>query len=213
MNQTTRDELDEQLLQLATIAQQHQPLTQERKVALTKLVNTIVNSGKLCHPQSRLFPGNLYEDIYNEALQELLLYICQNIHKYNPNRASVLTWVNFLLERRFFSEAIPKILNKQGITQMPDQDNIASPSEPKYLTEIVKECIELDPDNLFKRKYIENYPQANFQTLALQRISGKSWKAIATELEIKISTVSSFYYRCVNEFASKLKEYCSNEIN
>lgn len=213
MNQTIRDELDEQLLELATTAQQHQPLTQARKVALTKLVNTIVNSGKLCHPQSRLFPTNLYEDIYNEALQELLLYICQNIHKYNPSRGSVLTWVNFLLERRFFLEAIPKILNKQGITQIPDRDNIAAPSEPKGLTEIVRECIESDPDNIFKRKHIENYPQANFQTLALQRISGKSWKEISAGFEIKIPTVSSFYYRCINEFSSKLKEYCLNEIN
>lgn len=205
--------MQEQLLQLATIVKQYPPLTQARKLALTKLINTIVCSGKLCHPQSGQFPANLYEEIYNEALQELLLYICQNIHKYDATRASVMTWVNFLLERRFFPEAIPKILNRQSITQLPDQDILASVEETISLIEVVRECIELDPDNIFKKKHIENYPQANFQTLALRRISGKSWKDISAEFEIKLQTVSSFYYRCVTEFAPRLKEYCSNDIN
>jgi hypothetical protein len=218
MSRTARDELDEKLLKLATTAQQYPPLTQTRKLALTKLVNAIVCSGKLCHPQSGHYPASLYQDIYNEALQELLLYICQNIHKYDATRASVITWVNFLLERRFFPEAIakilnPKIPNQQSITQFPDLDILASKEEPINLTEIVKDCIESDPDNIFKKKHIENCPRANFQTLALRRISGKSWKDISAEFDIKLQTVSSFYYRCVSEFSPKLKEYCSNDIN
>jgi hypothetical protein len=214
MSHSAKDEqMQEQLLQLATTVQMYPALTQARKLALTKLINTIVCSGKLCHPQSGQYPASLYEEIYNEALQELLLYICQNIHKYDATRASVITWVNFLLERRFFPEAIPKILNRQGITQLPDQDILASQEKTISLTELVRECIELDPENLFKKRHIENYPQANFQKLALRRISGKSWKEISAEFEIKLQTVSSFYYRCVTEFAPKLKEYCSNDIN
>ncbi len=214
MSHPAKDEqMQEQLLQLATTVQQYPPLTQARKLALTKLINTIVCSGKLCHPQSGQFPASLYEEIYNEALQELLLYICQNIHKYDATRASVITWVNFLLERRFFPEAIPKILNRQGITQLPDQDILASPEETLSLTEIVREFIVSDPDNVFKKKHIENCPQANFQTLALRRLSGKSWKEISAEFEIKLQTVSGFYYRCVTEFAPRLKKYCGSDIN
>ncbi|RUT10226.1 hypothetical protein DSM106972_007210 [Dulcicalothrix desertica PCC 7102] len=214
MSHSAKDEqMQKQLLQLATTVQMYPALTQARKLALTKLINTIVCSGKLCHPQSGQYPASLYEEIYNEALQELLLYICQNIHKYDATRASVITWVNFLLERRFFPEAIPKILNRQGITQLPDQDILASQEKTISLTELVRECIELDPENLFKKKHIENFPQANFQQLALRRISGKSWKEISAEFEIKLQTVSSFYYRCVTEFAPKLKEYCSDDIN
>lgn len=209
MNKTVKDELDEQLKQLAISAQQHPQLTQGRQLALTQLVQAILKSGRLCRPQRDKFLYR-YEEIYEEARQELLFYICQHIDKYNPERGGVMTWCNVLLEQRFFKEAIPKVLGKQSIQKMTlsDLDNLAPLEEPPVLTEIVKECIESDPDNLFKKDHIENYPAANFQALASRRILGKSWKEISAEFDIKIPTVSGFYYRCLNKFSSKLKEYC-----
>ena len=205
------NELDEQLKQLAILAQQHPPLTQGRQLALRKLVNGIVQSGRLCRPQRGQFSGS-YEDIYDEAVQELLLYICQNVEKYNPERGSVMAWVNVLLERRFFKEAIPKILDQQGLQKMTlsDLDNFLPHEETESLTEILKECVESDPENLFKKEYLQNYPAANFQALLQRRILGKSWKEISVEFDINIKTISSFFYRCVNKFSSKLKEYCIN---
>ncbi len=209
MDKVQNNELDEQLKQLAISAQQHPPLAQGRQLALRKLLNGIVRSGRLCHPQWGQFSGS-YEDIYDEAVQELLLYICQNIEKYDPERGSVMAWVNVLLERRFFKEAIPKILGKPNLQKMTlsDLDNLAPPEETESLTEILKECIELDPDNLFKKEYLQNYPAANFQALLQRRILGKSWKEISAEFDINIKTLSSFYYRCVNKFSSRLREYC-----
>lgn len=200
--------LDEQLKQLAISAQQYPPVTQSRQLALTKLVNGIMQSGRLCQPQRGQFLG-VYQDIYNEALQELLLYICQNIDKYDPQRGDLMAWVNVLLERRFFKEAIPKILDKQGIKKMTlsDLDNFVSPQKTKPLIEIFRECIESDSENLFRKEHIENQPRANFQAFAHRRILGKSWKEISAEFNIKVSTVSSFYYRCLNKFSEKLKEY------
>ncbi len=211
MDKVQNNELDEQLKQLAISAQQHPPLTQGRQLALRKLVNGIVQSGRLCRPQRGQFSGS-YEDIYDEAVQELLLYICQNVEKYNPERGSVMAWVNVLLERRFFKEAIPKILDQQGLQKMTlsDLDNLLPPEETESLTEILKECVELDPENLFKKEYLQNYPAANFQALLQRRILGKSWKEISAEFDINIKTISSFFYRCVNKFSSKLKEYCIN---
>jgi DNA-directed RNA polymerase specialized sigma24 family protein len=202
MDKVQNNELDEQLKQLAISAQQHPPLTQGRQLALRKLVNGIVQSGRLCRPQRGQFSGS-YEDIYDEAVQELLLYICQNIEKYDPERGSVMAWVNVLLERRFFKEAIPKILGKPNLQKMTlsDLDNLAPPEETESLTEILKECIELDPDNLFKKEHLQNYPAANFQALLQRRFSGKSWKEISAEFDINIKTISSFYYRCVNKFS------------
>jgi DNA-directed RNA polymerase specialized sigma24 family protein len=170
-----------------------------------------VQSGRLCRPQRGQFSGS-YEDIYDEAVQELLLYICQNVEKYNPERGTVMAWVNVLLERRFFKEAIPKILDQQGLQKMTlsDLDNLLPPEETESLTEILKECVESDPENLFKKEYLQNYPAANFQALLQRRILGKSWKEIAVEFDINIKTISSFFYRCVNKFSSKLKEYCIN---
>ena len=211
MNNTEFNELNDQLKQLALVAQQHPPLTRKRQLAIAELVQAILKSGRLCRPHRGQFLHH-YGEIHEEALQELLFYICQHIDRYNPERGTVMAWCNVLLERRFFKEAIPKILDKQGIKKitLSDLNELALPEEPPVLSEIVRECIELDPENLFKKEHIEKYPEANFQTLALRRILGKSWKEIAAEFNIKIPTLSSFYYRCLNKFSKKLKEYCTN---
>ena len=211
MDRTNLDRLDEQLKQLAISAQQHLPLTQGRQLALRQMVNGILQSGRLCRPQRGQFSG-VYEEIYDEALQELLLYICQKIDKYNPERGSVMAWVNVLFERRFFKEAILKILDKQELQRIniPDLDEIDPPESTPSLTEIIKQCIELDAENLFKNEHIENHPQANFQALVRRRLLGQSWKEISAEFEIKLSTVSRFYDRCLNKYSAKLKEYCTN---
>jgi len=209
MDKVQNNELDEQLKLLAISAQQHPPLTQGRQLAVRKLVNGIVQSGRLCRPQRGQFSGS-YEDIYDEAVQELLLYICQNIEKYDPERGSVMAWVNVLLERRFFKEAIPKILGKPNLQKMTlsDLDNLAPSEETESLTEILKECIELDSENILKKEHLQNYPTANFQVLLQRRFSGKSWKEISAEFDINIKTLSSFYYRCVNKLSLRLREYC-----
>lgn len=209
MDKAKNHELDDRLKELAIQAQQHSPMTQGRQLALRKLVNGIVQSGRISRPQQGQFFKN-YEDIYDEAVQELLLYICQNIEKYDPERGSVMAWVNVLLERRFFKEAIPKIIGKQNIQKMTlsDLDNLPSPEMTQSLTEILQECIESDPDNLLKKEYLQNYPAANFQALLQRRILGKSWQEIAVEFNINIKTVSSFYYRSVNKLSAKLRECC-----
>lgn len=210
MNRIRSDELDEHLQKLAISAQQHPPLTQARQVALNKLVNGILQSGRLCRPQRGQFSG-VYDDIYNEAVQELLLFVCQNISRYNPERGAVMTWVNMLLERRYFREAIPRILDQPNLekTTLPDLENVAIPAKEPTLTEIIAVGINDDPDNLVKSAHIRNHPEVTFQILALKRLADLSWKDISTEFDISIQTLSSFYYRCLDKFSSKLKEYCA----
>ncbi|BDA68819.1 hypothetical protein RIVM261_017670 [Rivularia sp. IAM M-261] len=212
MDNTRSKELDLELLKLALLAQQQPVKTIKRQLVLTRLVNEIKLSGRLCHPQRNQFSARLYEEIYNEALQELWLYICQNIHKYEPERASVIVWVNVLLERRFFREAIPKVLGKASVERMnlSELENTPYLEEPPALTEVLREYIENDPENLFKKEHIEKYPSATFQALAQRRFKGKSWKEIAAEFEVKIPTASSFYYRCIDKFQSKIREHCVN---
>ncbi len=156
----------------------------------------------------------IYDDIYDEAVQDLLLYVCQNIDKYDPERASVMAWVNMLLDRRFFREAIPKVLGKQDTQRMTlfDLDKLAPPENTRTLTDVLQEYIELDPENLFKQEHIVDRPTANFQALLTRRVAGKSWKEIAAEFSLKIPTVSSFYYRCLTKFSPKLKEYCIDHV-
>ncbi len=92
---------DKQLQELVVQVQQ-QPLgTTARRIALSRLIDGIYRSHQLCHPYKGQFQG-VYEQIYQEALQDLFLYICRNIDKYNQKRGLFMTWVNMLLSQRFF---------------------------------------------------------------------------------------------------------------
>ena len=107
MNQMGREELDSLLDGLAFIAQQHPPLTSKRQLVLGQLVQAILRSGRLCHPYRGQFLHR-YEEIYEEARQDLLFYVCHNIDKYNPERGGVMAWCNVLLERRFLEKLFQK---------------------------------------------------------------------------------------------------------
>lgn len=212
MNQTELDEFNQQLGQLALSAQQHPPLSPERQSALRSLVQAILRSGRLCRPQQGKFSG-FYQDIYDEALQELMLFICQHIERYNSERGTVMAWVNMLLERRFFREAIPKVLGRQDVQRvtLSDLDNLTAPEPQETLTEKLKACVDQDPEDILKAEYIKDHPAATFQVLLQRRILGKSWKEISAEFDLKIPTVSSFYYRCLTKFSTRLKEYCTHD--
>ncbi|OKH30841.1 hypothetical protein NIES2119_30165 [[Phormidium ambiguum] IAM M-71] len=213
MYQVQDKELDDRLRQFAIQAQKHPPMTVGRQQALMRLVQGILQSGRLCRPYRGQFEG-IYEDIYEEAKQEMLLYICQKIESYNPEKSPVMRWVNFLLEKRFFPEAIPKVMNdKNSKNSLDDLDKLMDSEEGSHLSEILKECIESDPEDLFKNEYIENHPEANFQTVALKLLAGKTWKEISEELNVKIPTLSSFYRRSLKKFAAKLREYCREHGN
>ncbi|MBD1867994.1 sigma-70 family RNA polymerase sigma factor [Oculatella sp. FACHB-28] len=212
MNQTELDEFNQQLGQLALSAQQHPPLSPERQSALRSLVQAILRSGRLCRPQQGKFSG-FYQDIYDEALQELMLFICQHVERYNPERGTVMAWVNMLLDRRFFREAIPKVLGRQDVQRvtLSDLDNLTAPEPQETLTEKLKACVDQDPEDILKAEYIKDHPAATFQVLLQRRILGKSWKEISAEFDLKIPTVSSFYYRCLTKFSTRLKEYCTHD--
>lgn len=209
MQVATRNQLDEQLKELAKEAQRHPQKTKERRIALTQLVNAIWQSGRLCHPNSGQFQS-VYEDIYDEAVQNLFFYICQNdnIRKYNSERASVIVWVNMLLTRRFFPEAIPKIIGKVNEIYLETSDlERIKLSEPISLFEQVRQCLEDDPEGLFRSEHIKAHPEANFQAIAKRRYSGVTWKEISAEWGIELKSLNTFYHRCLKKFAPKFKEY------
>lgn len=205
----SEDELNHQLKTLAIKAQQHPQETKERRIALTQLVTAIWQSRRLCHPYKGQFQ-RAYEDIYDEAVQTLFFYICQkdNIKNYAPERASVMAWVNMLLTRRFFPEAIPRIIGKGNETHLDSAqlENLEL-SEPLSLSEQVRQCIEDDPEGIFKTEHIRGHPEANFHAIAMRRYSGVLWKEISAEWGIEIKTLNTFYQRCLKNFAPKFQEY------
>ncbi len=212
-----KNELDEHLKQLSKEAQQFSPYSRERQIALNKLLSLIIKSGKIISPYSGQLKG-LHEDVYAEALQNLFIYICTRIEDYNPDRGEVLTWVNFLFKNRFLREAYMSTTTANKTRKKIETISINSLDcelvDTKYqsnnsLFDEVVEYVKNDPENIFRKTYLANHPDVNFQVLAIKKIDGASWKELAEEYKIQIATLSSFYQRCLKKFAPKFKEYCS----
>lgn len=202
---------DAQLKKLALEAQQHPPDTELRQYALRELVQAIWLSKKLCRPHLGRFHPDFYELIYDEAVNKTLTYVCQNIDKYDPERGKdkrFMTWVNFRLDKLVIES--PYELSHpqtQPFFSLADLENIPQPESCNPLPDELKDCLENDRDNVFKRQHIRNHPEANFQVIALATLAGKSWETISEELGIRVPTLSSFFRRCCQKFAAKLEQY------
>lgn len=211
---------EQQLQELALQAQKHPLGTTARRITLSKLIDGIYRSGKLCHPYRGQFQG-VYEQIYQEAVQDLFLYICKNLDKYDPERASFMIWVNMLLSQRFFKEAIPKIIGKAHeikvessvLENLEDLAFNDSESEDNYISAFkkIRRHIEIDSTGIFRQAHIKKYPKANFQEIAVKRWSGISWKDISEELNIPVATLSNFYQRTLEKFRYEFRDLCGVE--
>ncbi|USR90403.1 sigma-70 family RNA polymerase sigma factor [Phormidium yuhuli AB48] len=201
---------DEQLNQLALDAQHTPPGSPARQVALTQLINGLINSGRLSYPPGPGLSPDRYQDYRSEALQNLFYYICQSIDKYDSERAPVMRWVNVLLERRFFKDvSYRRISSQRNIIIEPLEERLLSPSEwnlifgedQPFLSDLVRQCFEDDPDGVFRECCLVTYPQVNFQILVLRRLDGYQWQEISEEFSVKVSTLSTFYQTCLRNLS------------
>ncbi|MEB3279569.1 MAG: hypothetical protein VKK42_11695 [Lyngbya sp.] len=200
---------DEYLKRLALTAQQHPRRSRERRQALTRLTQELLNSGRLCHPHPSQFTEH-YQEIYEIAVQNLMLYICTNIDNYQPDKAPVMRWVNFLLERRFFTQAVSEVMGKNNhkiqVTDSVETDSLSLGKNSPSLSDLVRHLIEEDSNGIFAEKHIRGYPQANFKEVYRRRIiEEESWEKISKDFGIKISTLSDFYQRCIKQFSDEIK--------
>ena len=200
---------DEQLKKLGIAAQNYPPQSALRGYALTELIRAIQLSGRLYHPHQEKFPAQLYQLLYEEALTETLTYICLNIDKYDPNRGNkkFMNWVNFRLDKLIFDcYRRFNYLPDRQLPSLQDIEQIYQQERQSSLSELIYQYIEEDTNNVFKSTHIRNKQNANFQNIALSRFSGQSWEQISEELDIPISTLSSFFQRCCQRFASLLQQ-------
>jgi hypothetical protein len=205
---------DQQLKNMGLTAQSFTLNSELRTYALTELVRAIKFSGRLCRPHKSKFSPDLYQTLYDEAIAETLGYICLNIEIYDPNRGDkkFMNWVNYKLDKsilkcyeqyhRYAKFEIPSSQNLEQIIQVT-----AAPD----LTEILKEYLLRDPEQIFSTTHIRNRPDANFTHVALAKFSGQSWEQISRKLDIPIPTLSSFYNRWCRRFTplidTELKQY------
>ena len=208
-NQVFRQVLnDEQLKKLGLVAQKYPPKSAIRSYALTELIRAIQLSGRLCSPHKEKFSAQFYSLLYEEAVTETLTYICLHIDNYDPNRGKkkFMNWVNFRLDRLIFDcYRKYKYLPNRQLPSLQDIEEIYQTNNQPFLSEMLCQYIEEDSDNVFKSTHIRNNRNANFQYIALARFSGKSWEQISEDLDIAIPTLSSFFQRCCQRFASLLQ--------
>ncbi len=80
------------LTRLALEAQRHKPQTQQWQYALRELLNAIRLSGKLSRQ------SQYKADVYEDAVTRTLLWVCQNLNTYNPDKGKFMAWVNYRLD-------------------------------------------------------------------------------------------------------------------
>lgn len=206
-NAFTRSEVvsEEQLSYLVAEARKYPAGSAERQKNLTKIIRLITN---------KLWKENT--PYYQDALQQTWLYFCQNICEgntgkpYDSTRASLVTWLNFYLKQRLLdcyrnnqketltTVSMPVGQLGSGETHQniyPVETIPANPDVPQLLEEITR-WVETDPEGELRRIHIANHPEVTCQVLILRRLPPEaSWKTLAAELNLSISTLSSFYQR------------------
>ncbi|WP_413160432.1 hypothetical protein ACL6C3_18125 [Capilliphycus salinus ALCB114379] len=223
--QQGKSPIDSQLNQLAREAQHHPKSSYQRRQALNILMDHILRSGRLARPKKGSFPfsASLYEDLYNEALSIMMMEICQNIDKYNPDQ-DVMAWCNFILDKRFtdcFNQYtrrgltyLPKGGKNEEVASLPnleDLDNFIPPSEHLSESQELQKLIEENPDNIFTKESIKGQPKATFRFLALAKIwEDRKWKDISAELNVPVSSLCEFYKKRLKEFTPYFREYLQN---
>ena len=201
------------LSQLIIEACKHPPGGKERQKILTKIIRLV---------NSQLWQENT--PYYEDALQETWIYFCRNICEgiagaaYNPNKASVVTWLNNYLKWRLKDGYIRDQKQKQRTVSAKVYENNkiidpidslpAQPDIPPLLEEIEK-WVLADPQNKLRRIYLDNHPQVTAQSLILKRLPPEiPWNKLAEEYGIAAGTLSSFYQRKCKPL---LREYSKSQ--
>lgn len=188
------------LSQLVIEACKHSPGSRERQKILTKII--------------RLVSRQLWQEntpYYEDALQETWIYFCRNICEgkaeiaYDPNKASVVTWLNNYLKWRLKDGYIQTQKQKQRQTPPKIDENnkiidpissLPAPPDIPPLLEEIKTWALADPQNKLHNIYLDKHPQVTAQVLILKRLPPESpWKNLAAEYGISVGTLSSFYQR------------------
>jgi DNA-directed RNA polymerase specialized sigma24 family protein len=214
------DNLDQLLQQRAKEIQQSPLHSAQRQLALSRLASEVLRSGRIGHPQRHLWSASLYEDFYNDALQRTLLEICQKIDKYNPEHP-FMAWVNFRLNCHFIDVVNDYV--KKGITHVPkstkteqvayllsldDLDYFVPFEETTSDEQNLQKFLESDPENLLKKHRLRERPEITFQLLAIAKfVEEQTWLEIATNLDVSVQTLCSFFNRQLKELLPYFKKY------
>lgn len=190
----------ERLRNLVEETCRHPPGSVQRQRGLTQIIRS--TTPKLWRDHS---------PYYADALQQTWVYFCQNIceaktgAQYDPNFGSVATWLNAYLKRRLqdgFIEQQKRAAQTAQVKRSLSEeefdpvDNLAAEPDAPPILEAVKVWVEADFSGELRQIHIEGHPTVTVQQLILRRLPPEtSWKDLAAEFGLSVSTLSSFYQR------------------
>ncbi len=207
------DNFQEHIQALIADACRHRIGSAQRQKRLTQIIRLV---------SDKLWNENV--SYYQDALQQTWIYFCQNLCEaktgkvYDPQKASLITWLNAYLKRRLQDKYIAKTTeNKQKAKPLfnlmgdnPPTDPIdlleAKPDIPPMLQD-VKQWAETDPR--LQQIHILGHPNITARLLILRRLPPEApWKVLAADLNVSIGTLASFYQR---QCMPLLREFGQNQ--
>jgi hypothetical protein len=195
------DELEAKILQLIQETCQHPSGSLARQKGLNQIILLIQKTGKLLR-------GTGIPDA-EEALQETWWFFCRNLceatsakEPYNPDKSSVITWINNYFSYRLQDKRISYYEQKSKFDffleeneQIDPANLIPAPTEPRPILNEIQEWLKTNSPEL-KRIHIRNRPDVNSYILISRRLPPeKSWLDLSVEFGIPVATLSNFYQR------------------
>ena len=198
------NELDSSFNQLIHIACACEKDSLQRQSHLDQLIRQLMASGKLWRQ------ADIPEVDYQDILQKSWIYLCCNLCEaataalpYDPQRASVLTWINAYIKMRVLDYRLEKERMQQE--RIPGKrledgtviDPIAmlpAPAEPSPILQEMLDWLERD-SAILRRIHLRDRPDIHCKALILRRLppNETAWKQLAQEFGVAESTLQGFY--------------------
>lgn len=202
--------------ELAIEAQKHPVTSSKRKKILIILVDKVMHSGELGHPQSGKWPASIYKNLLNEAIDETCLEIYDKIEKYDPKRAPVMAWINCLLRYKFIAvvekyfHTSPSDDPQKKYSPVLSLDSLEwdipaeeTPSDSRAIEQFLEE----DPEGLLQ-DYIQGHPEITWQWIAREKyVADQTWRQISEKTGISIQTLCSFFKRRLKPLEPYFRKY------
>lgn len=173
----------------------------QRRIGFNRIVRRIQQSGKLWREAV---------PYYEDALQDTWLHFSRNLceattadQPYCAEGCFIVARLNAYLKRRLQDYATQQ--REEQKQRMPPKqsadgevldpvEQIAAPEAVPSLLEEVREWVETDASGELRGNHVRGRPDVHCQLVILRRLPPEtSWKVLATELGLSISTLSGFY--------------------
>ncbi len=133
--------------------------------------------------KSFLMSRRLNPQTADDLAQEVMLTIWRKAHQYQPDKASVSTWVYTIARNRMIDDRRVEAKRARLDTSDPSQEQPAPPTP--------EEVLQRSSDALIVTLALQSLPQSQEEIMRLSFMDGQSHHEIAERLGLPLGTVKS----------------------